>query len=223
MGANTYRGAGRGGKVIVFLMLAVFLSALIFIINMELKHSIVELSKSQIQLEGSRRINQIVEQRVLENIKYEDLMVIHKDNQGQIVLLQPNTAAINGIISRTAGMVSEALLEIRDESIGIPLGQLTGSQLLAAAGPKINVKIIPSGQVKVNLVNQFEQAGINQTRHFLYLNLNTELGVAVPYIKDKVNVNTVIPLAETIIVGQVPESYINFHGLSDALKNGPRE
>lgn len=209
------RRIGKGTMLIVFLIM---LAVLVFIIDLKFKQSIVQLSKSRVQLEGSQQISRIVEEQIVTNINYEDLIIIHKDAQGQIVLLQPNTVVINGIISKTVGAVSEALMEMKDRSIGVPVGQLTGSKLLAASGPEINVRIIPSSQVDVNLVNKFEQAGINQTRHLLYLSMDTRITVAVPYINEGVNIHTTVPLAETIIVGQVPENYINFRSLDSELR-----
>ena len=208
----------RMSKRLILLLFFLMMMGLVLILNIKFKEGIIKLSKSQVQLEGSKQISKIVEEQIIANIKYEDIVIIHKDDQGKIVLLQPNTVVINSIMAKTVGAVSQALLAMKDQSIGVPIGQLTGSTLLAAAGPKINVRIIPSSQVEVNLVNRFEQAGINQTRHLLYLNMDTKITVAVPYINDEVRINTTVPLAETIIIGQVPENYINFRSLDSEIR-----
>ncbi len=208
----------RVSRGIVIMAAISLIVGLLFFIDIKFKQSIVQLSKSQVQLEGSQRISRIVEEEITSTIKYDDLVIIHKDNQGKIVLLQPNTVAISGIIARTVETVSRELQSMKGADIGVPLGQLSGSTLLASRGPDIKVGIIPSSQVDVQLINRFEQAGINQTRHLLYLNLNTKMKIAVPYIEDEVLINTTIPLAETIIVGPVPENYINFRHLDNELK-----
>ena len=81
----------------------------------------------------------------------------------------------------------------------------------------MNIKIIPARKLNVSVKDQFEQAGINQTRHRIYLQVNSPIRMAVPLIGKEINVVTTIPMAETIIVGEVPDTYVNFNGSADSL------
>lgn len=190
---------------------AVLLALFIFLyIDFRLKASILQLSKSSVQLQGTEILNRIVNEQVVAQVKYDDMVVIHKDKDGKIVLIQPNTVVLNRLIATTVQVLSHSMGEMKEDNVEIPIGQLSGLKILAAWGPTMNVKIIPSSEVHVDLQDRFEQAGINQTRHLISINIATKMKVAVPYLSDEVDVSSTIPLAETIIVGDVPNNYVNF-------------
>ena len=133
------------------------------------------------------------------------------------MLIQPNTIMLNKIMASTVLEVSNSMGQMRDNTISVPLGQLSGIHLLSGYGPRMKVKIIPTGQVHVEVQDKFEQAGINQTRHLIYFDIKALIQVAVPFMKETVDVSTVIPLAETIVVGDVPQTYVNFTGGGELL------
>ncbi|MEN6390858.1 MAG: sporulation protein YunB [Syntrophomonas sp.] len=198
-----------------------FLIVLFFFlyIDFRLKASILQLSKSSVQLQGTEILNRIVNEEVVAQVKYDDMVVIHKDNDGKIVLIQPNTVVLNRLIASTVQVLSHSMGEMKEDTVDIPIGQLSGLKILAAWGPTMSVKIIPSSEVHVDLEDRFEQAGINQTRHLISMNIVTKMKVAVPYLSDEVEVGSTVPLAETIIVGDVPSNYVNFKsGESDLYR-----
>jgi len=184
----------------------------IIVIDLKIKASLLEIAKSKAQVSGVEAINEIVNAEIVSQVKYSDIVCVHKDSAGRIVLIQPNTIMLNKIMANTVGEVAHSVGKMSDDTIGIPVGQLLGSQMIAGYGPKLKVKIIPTGKVYVNVMNKFEQAGINQTRHLIYLNIENRIKVAVPFLDDEVVVATTVPLAETIIVGDVPQTYVNFKG-----------
>lgn len=188
-------------------------------IDFRLKASILQLSKSSVQLQGTEILNRIVNEEVVARVKYDDMVVIHKDKDGKIVLIQPNTVVLNRLIASTVQVLSHSMGEMKEDRVDIPIGQLSGLKILAAWGPTMSVKIIPSSEVHVELEDRFEQAGINQTRHLISMNIATKMKVAVPYLSDEVEVGSTVPLAETIIVGDVPSNYVNFKsGESDLYR-----
>ena len=209
---------GRGLAVnrrtvgIFSVLLIAFLVFSIVFIDYKLKSSLLEIAQSKAQLKTVEMINNVVNEKVVGETDYTSIVNVHTDEQGKIVMVQPNTIELNRIMSRTVGEVAHSLGDMEGERIDIPIGQLTGSLILAGYGPRLKVRVIPTGQVQVNVQNKFEQAGINQSRHLIYLMINTNLRIAVPFMDRDVKVTTTIPLAETIIVGEVPETYVNFTG-----------
>lgn len=200
--------------------------ALLFIISLilsflyvdfRLKASILEIAKSRAQVAQSERISQIVNEQVVAQFDYQDIVEIHKDNQGRIVLIQPNTVILNKMMSSTVREVSASLRNMEEQSLQIPLGEVTGSKVLAGYGPRMKVRIIPVGQVHVSVLNKFDQAGINQTRHLIYFNIENTMKVAVPFMDEEIKVSAVVPLAETIIVGTVPDTYVGWNGNNTEL------
>lgn len=205
---------GRRRPIGLYALMAILLimGVMTLMVDLRLKNSALQIAKSQAQVTGVRLINQVIAEKMADQVPYEDLVNIHKDSQGKIVLIQPNTITLNRIMSTTAMEISSSLGEMEESRISIPLGQLCGSTVLAGYGPKMQVRMIPTGQVRVDIQDKFEQAGINQTRHMIYFYINATVQVAVPFMREKTEVSAVVPLAETIVVGDVPQTFVNLTG-----------
>jgi len=145
-------------------------------------------------------------------IDYQDLVRLHLDNNGRIVMMQANTLKITELAAGFALASESAMVALERQSFTIPAGQVLGSQLLATYGSGIPVRIIPVGAVRVNMVDRFEAAGINQARHRIYLNLDTYVRIAVPWQQTEVQIATRVPLVENIIVGEVPDTFVTLDG-----------
>lgn len=144
---------------------------------------------------------------------YQELMHIEKDSTGRIILMVPNTMKINLLVSDIVLDAEEAMSQIGKDELKIPLGVITGSKILAALGPAVNVRAIPVSMVHIQVRDEFISAGINQTHHRIWLEMETSLTLAVPFDREELLVNTQILLSEGIIVGPIPDTYVNF-GLS---------
>lgn len=211
------RKSKRGLTSVAWLIILLLLFTSLLYIDFKIKASLIQIAKAKVQVSGAKAVNQVVNEKIVSNIEYKDIVYIHKDERGRIVLIQPNTIMLNQIMSTTVVAISESLERLQEDSIEIPMGQITGSNLLAGYGPAMKVRIIPSGEVYVEVLNKFEQAGINQTRHLIYFKVTNKLKIAVPFLNEVVEVSTTIPLAETIVVGEVPETYVDFKGQNETL------
>jgi len=178
-----------------------------YIIDRNLKPTIIQIAQSRAHIIATEAMNNALYEKVLSNTEYEDLMMIHKDAQQRVTIMQANTIKISRIVSEANLAIKETLKNLQGETFKIPLGQALGSPLLAHYGPDVNVKIIPVGTVNVGFVDRFQEAGINQVRHILYLNIETTVKIVVPLVTENVVVNNQIPIAETIIIGEVPNTY----------------
>lgn len=201
----------------IIILGCVLIGITVFTIDLKLKASILEIAKSRAQITGMEIINQVINEKIVSNVEYQDIVYVHKDNEGKIVLIQPNTVKLNQIMALTIIEITEEFNQMNDNTFNIPLGQITGSKMLAGYGPKVKVRMVPASQIHVEVLNKFEQAGINQTRHLIYFNIKSDITVAVPFLNEEVHVATTLPLAETIIVGDVPKTYVNFTGSSEML------
>lgn len=158
-------------------------------------------------------LNQTVQEKLVnQSLEYQDIIIVHKDSTGKIVLMQADTIKLNKISNEVTLSVQESLKNLNNESIGIPMGQLMGIHLLAARGPEFNVRMIPVGTVSVDIIDRFEGAGINQTRHLIWLDLKSEFQIAIPLYKEVFQVSTKVPLVESIIVGAVPPALVTLPG-----------
>jgi len=198
----------------ILIILVLVISFLL--IDLRLKASILELAQTKAQIKVTELINQAVNDKIVRETEYKDIVYVHKDDEGRIVMIQANTIILNQIMAKTTTAILDGYKDGED-FVSVPLGQITGTTLLSNTGPRIKVRIIPTRQLNVAVKDQFEQAGINQTRHRIYLEINSRIKMAVPLMGKDFNVVTTIPMAETIIVGEVPDTYVNFTGSADSL------
>ncbi|MGR6835628.1 sporulation protein YunB [Syntrophomonas erecta] len=203
---------------LLIIIMSILIVGISFIyIDFRLKASVIDIAKSKAQVSGTEAINHIISDSIVSKVCYQDIVYIHKDNKGKIVLIQPNTIMLNKIMAETVREAAVYLEGMEGKTIEVPVGELTGSKLLAGYGPRLRAKIITAGQVHVKVLNKFEAAGINQTRHLIYFQVDNVLTIAVPFVDEKVYISTTIPLAETIIIGDVPDTYVNFTGERETL------
>ncbi len=196
-------------RIILFFLLPGLL-ALGWMINKTITDTVMEIAQVRVTQMATDAINSAVNERIAkENAGYNDLVEIHKDSSGKIVLIQPDAVKLNKIAVDTTLAAQASLIKLQEESINIPLGLITGAYYLANHGPRISVSVAPQGTVEVELVDRFEQAGINQTKHYIGLNFKTEVRLVIPLKSGFAKISTQVPLAENIIVGDVPGTYVS--------------
>ena len=190
-------------------------------VEANLKPTLLTLAETKATVIATQTINRVITEKVVHSTTPGQLVNVHQDNRGRVVLIQPNAMAFNKLAAETTMEVQEALKKITEEQIEIPMGQIFGSQIFASSGPKIVVNILPVGTVEVKVIDKFEQAGINQTRHLVYLAATTSMRIVVPLVSKAVLVNTQVPIAEYIVVGDVPSTYLQlpFHLPDDSSGN----
>lgn len=150
---------------------------------------------------------------VMEKYNYQDLAVIIKDENGKIQMVKLNIVPVNEIISDVAIAIQEELNTAKSTDFGIKLGSITGIKLLSGSGPYIKVKMSTIGNVDTELKSEFKTAGINQTLHQIYLDICCEVSILTPFSSTTEKINNQILIAESIIVGDIPNSYYNFDNL----------
>lgn len=186
---------------------------LILLADLTLRNTFFNIAEIRAVQLATEAANTALQQEVTdENLQYQDFVLIHKDSDGHIVLMQANTVKVNQFAAATTLAVQKALEDLRWQSFGIPLGQILGVPLLANLGPRLKYNIMPAGAVRVNVVDKFEAAGINQTRHSIYLNFDTSIRIVIPSKGGEAIVGMQVPLVESIIVGGVPSTFVSVQG-----------
>ena len=150
-------------------------------------------------------------------LTYDSLMHVTTDENGQVRLIQANTPEMNRLASRVSLLAQARLQDKRDQVVGIPLGSALGMTIFAGAGPKIQVRILPVGSVHAQFHTDFQTAGINQTRHRVSLALTAQVQLVIPTGAQTVEVTTQVAMAESIIVGDVPETFTDVGNDMDML------
>ena len=140
-------------------------------------------------------------------VTYDSLMHVTADADGQVRLIQANTPEMNRLAAQASLLAQSKLQEARESSVHIPLGSVMGLTLFAGAGPRIAVRILPVGSVHAEFETDFKTAGINQTRHRVSLVLRAQVQLVIPTGAQTVEAATQVAMAESIIVGEVPETF----------------
>lgn len=143
-------------------------------------------------------------------IQYDRLITLQKDNSGRITALQSNMAEFNRLQSAITEDVLHRLSQMSDTQLSIPIGTLTGSALLAGHGPRLTVKMQSTGSCSAHFENQFFDAGINQTTHSILLYVDVSVTILLPGLSTRTQVSSSFSVAETVIVGDVPDTYTQF-------------
>ncbi len=206
----------------LFMMIALTAALFFLVIDQGIKPTIVEMSEAKVEYIAIQAMNNAVKEILGSNIKYTDLVNVLTDNEGKISMLQQNTIMINALASETSSMAQAEIRSLGEQGIQVPIGAITRSKMLAGTGPNVNVRIIPIGAVSTDFDTEFVSAGINQTRHKIYLILKAQVRIVVPLGSEVIQVATRVPITETIIVGEVPLYYVNVDDKGQMLNLIPR-
>jgi len=149
----------------------------------------------------------IAEEIRLNGEKFEDLVLLEKGYDGRVAALKTNVVKMNRLKADVTTLVLDGMAELDTEELSIPLGNLTGSDLFSGRGPLIPIKVVPMGAASARFLSVFESAGINQTKHQILLELTLDLSILLPGGTAYTQVGTQVAVSETVLVGEVPNSY----------------
>ena len=143
-----------------------------------------------------------------DDVRYEELVTVERNSAGEIRALTSNAYEINRIARDVAYLSQKKLQAMGEEGIEIPLGAFTGIEALAGFGPPVAIELMPVAGVTCRFASDFGSAGINQTRHSVYLEVTAEISVVLPGRKTNFSTSSEVLIAESVLLGDVPEIYI---------------
>ena len=142
-----------------------------------------------------------------------------QNDDGRVTALSSNMAEFNRLQTAVADDVLARLSQVSASELAVPLGTLTGSPLLAGRGPKLTVKMETIGTATAKFRDKFTAAGINQTKHQILLDVDVRVSILLPGITTYTKVSNEISVAETVIVGGVPQTYTYFSTTEDKIED----
>jgi len=205
-------------RVLRITVLALIALAVIYLLlERNLSTVILDTAYTRAHALAVETMNAAVQQTLTPGVPYEQLISVRTDSDGRVTMLEANTVRMNELAVSVA-LSAQNALSMRDEStIYVPLGAALQVPFLATFGPRIAVKLVPVGAVNATFATEFESAGINQTRHKIWLELHATVRLVLPTGAKSVSVDTQLLIAESIIIGQVPASYIHVPDTDDTL------
>lgn len=216
---DKYKKRKRRKARILLCLIFVFLASMFAYVYCVVNPVVVEATRHMIfSLSTSAVSDAIYDVLNEENISYDDLVNIEQDNNGNITMISLQTIRLN-LIARKFYQVAQVYLDnMGKNGIDVALGTFTGLPFLNGIGPKINLKLVPIGAMTSMFKSNFVSAGINQTNHSLFIHLYASVSMILPAYTTTIDSVTEMLVAESIIVGDVPEIYF---GSNSSLNFSP--
>jgi sporulation protein YunB len=170
---------------------------------------IIRHLNARIKSEANIAVNDSV-YRTLKDFGYTDFCIVDKDSNGKITSIMANNMLLNTLSRMLVNDIAQTIKDQYENGVKIPLGNLTEWPLFVGKGPKIHIGVKPFEEVNCRFVSEFESAGINQTRHKIILLVETSFAIVVPSVSNVVTTTVEVLVAETIIIGDVPQVYFYY-------------
>lgn len=194
------------------LALCMLLAAAVFLLlNRNFKPLVFSLAEARSAAMASRVLSGALAEAIEDGVMYEDLMDVRMDERGQVALLSANTMRMNQLADRAGAAALRRLQNMSSERVTVPLGAVLGMTLFAGSGPGVPVSIVPIGSIRTDFATEFEACGINQTRHKVYLQVTASIRIVIPTGAKTTEVSANMLVAESIIVGSVPEGFVGYN------------
>ncbi len=211
--------AGKRRRRILLLCILIITGLLISVMLQTRVNPLTEeLALAKITDVASNVINQAVSEQIeSDDVQYDDLIDLELDKDGNITALTTNMREMNRLKTQLLTRLDSDMYDVSDDEISIPVGNLTGVQLLSGRGGVIPVKIVAVSSSDASFRGEFLDAGINQTIHRIMMDVALDLIILLPSGTVTDHVVTEVCVAETVLLGQVPESYTYFNGGGDSV------
>lgn len=194
-------------------LLLVITTALLLFFRFKYHTAIRSLAETQVKNTTSDLINDAIDKQIeMGNIQYDRIVYFEKDLNGRITALKTNMSEVNRLKTDILNLINDEILALDTSDIGIPLGSLVLPEFLAGKGPAIPVQVLSIRNSEASFSSAFTEAGINQTLHQINMHVSVDVAVLVLGQTNYFTISSQVVIAETIIVGQVPETLFQTGG-----------
>lgn len=192
----------------LFILFIMLLLAVFVLFEVRLTPVLASMAESRAKNIATSTVNDAVQQVLCaDDMQYENFVDMTVNESGVITAVTVDSIRLNRLCAEIRGMITEVFSSMGEKTVSIPVGTLTGIDLLTGKGPRIQVALTVSGSAVTKIVNDFQTAGINQTRHQMILEVQTKVYALTQHGTFSSEITNSIVIAETVIVGQVPEIY----------------
>ncbi len=197
-------------RIFFFLCLAAF-AVVGFIVTVEMRITPIlrDFSAAKAKNAATLIINETIYNEIAANpTDYSDIITVERDGAGNVSALKTDILKVGLIKTHVTAASAKSLDSLSETELSVPLGNIvSNSAFMSGKGPRIKIKLLRVGAVSATVSNEFTDAGINQTNHRIMLNINATVSVSVPFSTVCEDITSSVCIAETVIVGKVPEAY----------------
>lgn len=195
--------------ILVIITMFILFNSILYVFDKRVFPAILEIAETRMISEANKIINETSLEVYSNDFNYLDIIIVEKDNLGNITMVRADTVKLNYLASQLILKSDKKLQKLGELGVEVPIGYMTGKSTIYNIGPKVVVKMEQVGSVESSYKSIFESAGINQTRHKIYLTIKMKLKVIVPLNNKEIELISEIPVSDTIIVGQIPNTVID--------------
>ena len=208
-------GVGRKIRRLLHLLLVILVAVFLGFLMLRSRYRDVirDLAETQVKNTTSDLTNDAIAKQIAEGvIQYDRIVYFEKDLDGRITALKTNMSEVNRLKTDILNLINDEILALDTSDIGIPMGSLFLPELFSGKGPAIPVRILSIRNSDATFTSKFSQAGINQTLHQLTMVVSVDVAVLVLGQTSSFTVNSEVVVAETVIVGDVPSTFLQTGG-----------
>lgn len=198
----------------LLILLIVVGIASFFLFRSKYQTVITTLAQTQVKNATSDLINDAIDRQISNGtIQYDRMVYFEKDLEGKITALKTNMSEVNRLKTDLLNLINDEILAMDSDHLGIPLGSLVLPEVFGGKGPAIPVQILTIRNSEADFFSEFSQAGINQTLQKLNMQVSVDVAVLVLGKVDDFTISSQVVIAETVIVGQVPDMFLQTGGM----------
>ena len=188
----------------IILILSLLLMIFLTFADLRLKPVVINAARSRARLFASDVISRSVDAAVADSTGSFINVIYGEDG---ISAIETNVTGISRLRADSILNIRGEISDIDRMTLDIPLGNLAGGMLLTGRGFPVRIKLVPIGDVSGEIYSEFSETGINQTLHRIYLRVRVSMNMIVASDTVRLELADDILVAETVIVGKVPDAY----------------
>ena len=206
-------GAGLRRFILILIVILILFFCLLVFFRFRFNDQIRGLAQTQVKNTTSDLINDAIDKQIeTGNVQYDRIVYFEKDLNGRITALKTNMSEVNRLKTDILNIINDEILALDTSDLGIPMGSLVLPEVFSGRGPGIPVHILSIRNSEASFSSNFTEAGINQTLHQINMHVSVDIAVLVLGKTDYFTISSQVVIAETIIVGQVPDTLLRTGG-----------
>lgn len=204
----------RAGRILRWMILVLTLALVLLLVFRSRYHGTIRsLAETSVRNSTSDLINDAIDKQIEEgNIQYDRIVYFEKDLNGRITALKTNMSEVNRLKTDILNLINDEILAMDTSDLGIPIGSLLLPEFFSGKGFCIPIHILSIRNSDASFASYFSEAGINQTLQQLTMEVSVDVTVLVLGNTESFTVSSQVVVAETIIVGDVPQTFLHTGG-----------
>ena len=224
MEERTLRRKRKKPLKILLLTACIFMTgciALLLMINDNMRPALTAIAEARITALAVSAMNDAIMERMDDN-SYTSLITAY-DNGEKVYMIQADTRQMNMLASDCCAAAQTRIAAMGEQGVSVPLGTVSGITYLSGRGPGIRVMFTPVGSVESDFDSELVSSGINQSLYRVNIRLTSTIRLIMPGVSHSIEVSAKAAIAESIIVGEVPQVYTNVADEEDMMNLIPTE